>query len=126
MDKINWINGQAGGTPISAENLNLMEDNIENAIESKVKVFSFSFDVGVLNGNQDKYDQTYTITNTDIPATYTPIGIVGHRLFGAYSSHCFFSSLRLTDRELQWAIKNTSANVTGSLACSVNVICKEI
>lgn len=33
MDKINWINGQAGGTPLSAENLNLMEDNIEDAIE---------------------------------------------------------------------------------------------
>ena len=32
MDKINWINGQAGGTPLSAENLNLMQDNIEEAI----------------------------------------------------------------------------------------------
>lgn len=34
MDKINWINGQAGGTPLSAENLNLMEDNIETAINT--------------------------------------------------------------------------------------------
>lgn len=33
MDKITWINGQAGGTPLSAENLNQMEDNIENAID---------------------------------------------------------------------------------------------
>lgn len=32
MDKITWINGQAGGTPLSAENLNQMEDNIETAI----------------------------------------------------------------------------------------------
>lgn len=32
MEKINWINGQAGGTPLSAENLNQMQDNIENAI----------------------------------------------------------------------------------------------
>lgn len=32
MEKINWINGQSGGTPISAENLNLMQDNAENAI----------------------------------------------------------------------------------------------
>lgn len=34
MDKINWINGQAGGTPLSAENLNLMQENIENAINA--------------------------------------------------------------------------------------------
>lgn len=32
MEKINWINGQAGGTPLSAENLNQMQDNIEDAI----------------------------------------------------------------------------------------------
>ena len=32
MEKINWINGQAGGTPLSAENLNRMQDNIEEAI----------------------------------------------------------------------------------------------
>lgn len=32
MNKINWINGQAGGTPLSAENLNQMQDNMENAI----------------------------------------------------------------------------------------------
>lgn len=34
MVKINWINGQAGGTPLSAENLNQMEDNIESAIDT--------------------------------------------------------------------------------------------
>ena len=33
MQKINWINGQAGGTPLSAENLNLMQDYIEEAME---------------------------------------------------------------------------------------------
>ncbi|MBQ3415934.1 MAG: hypothetical protein IJH39_11515 [Clostridia bacterium] len=33
MEKINWINGQAGGTPLSAENLNQMQDNIEEAID---------------------------------------------------------------------------------------------
>lgn len=35
MEKINWQNGESGGTPLSAENLNLMQDNIENAIEEK-------------------------------------------------------------------------------------------
>ena len=33
MNKINWVNGQSGGTPLSAENLNLMQDNIEDAID---------------------------------------------------------------------------------------------
>lgn len=33
MEKINWINGQSGGTPLSAENLNLMQDNIEKEIQ---------------------------------------------------------------------------------------------
>lgn len=28
MGKFNWINGQAGGTPLSAENLNQMQDNL--------------------------------------------------------------------------------------------------
>lgn len=28
MSKFNWINGQAGGTPLSAENLNQMQDNL--------------------------------------------------------------------------------------------------
>ena len=28
MGKYNWIDGQAGGTPLSAENLNQMQDNL--------------------------------------------------------------------------------------------------
>lgn len=37
MNKINWINGQAGGTPLSAENLNQMQDNIEDAIDEETQ-----------------------------------------------------------------------------------------
>lgn len=36
MNKINWINGQAGGTPLSAENLNLMQTYTEDAINEVV------------------------------------------------------------------------------------------
>lgn len=36
MNKITWVNGQSGGTPLSAENLNLMQDNIEEAIDEKL------------------------------------------------------------------------------------------
>lgn len=40
MEKINWINGQAGGTPLSAENLNQMQDNIEKAINENTEAIS--------------------------------------------------------------------------------------
>lgn len=40
MEKINWINGQAGGTPLSAENLNQMQDNIEEAINENIEAIS--------------------------------------------------------------------------------------
>ena len=35
MQKIDWINGQAGGTPLSAENLNQMEDYIESEFNNQ-------------------------------------------------------------------------------------------
>lgn len=35
MQKIDWINGQAGGTPLSAENLNLMESYIESEFNNQ-------------------------------------------------------------------------------------------
>lgn len=41
MQKIDWINGQAGGTPLSAENLNLMQTYIENAINNIYPVGSY-------------------------------------------------------------------------------------
>ncbi len=34
MNKINWINGQAGNTPLSAENLNLMQSYVEDEFSS--------------------------------------------------------------------------------------------
>lgn len=40
MEKINWINGQAGGTPLSAENLNQMQDNIEKEITKQQEVLN--------------------------------------------------------------------------------------
>lgn len=35
MEKINFQNGVSGGTPINADNLNRLQDNIENAIPTK-------------------------------------------------------------------------------------------
>lgn len=42
MNKINWINGQAGGTPLSAENLNQMQDNAEEAIDEVDEKLNYS------------------------------------------------------------------------------------
>lgn len=36
MTTINWINGQAGGTPLSAENLNLMQQYISSYIDAQI------------------------------------------------------------------------------------------
>lgn len=36
MLTIHWINGQAGGTPLSAENLNLMQQYINNYIDAQI------------------------------------------------------------------------------------------
>ena len=40
MEKINFQNGLSGGTPISADNLNLLQTNVENAIptEDAIKI----------------------------------------------------------------------------------------
>ena len=55
MNKINWINGQAGGTPLSAENLNQMQNNIEEAIDEVDEKISKASDINVsslkLNSN---------------------------------------------------------------------------
>lgn len=48
MNKINWINGQAGGTPLSAENLNQMQDNIEDAIGDVNEKLNYSTEEKVI------------------------------------------------------------------------------
>lgn len=126
MEKINWINGQAGGTPLSAENLNQMQDNIENAIEDSVEVIGVNINLGSFSANQDKYDQSHTITTTEIPATYEPIGMVGYSPSGTYYSHIVFSKLFVANRTIQWSAKNTRSGETGEITCMVYVLCKNI
>ena len=56
MNKIVWINGQAGGTPLSAENLNQMEDNIEDAIDDVQTYAQSIVESGTnVNGKYIKY-----------------------------------------------------------------------
>lgn len=82
MNKINWINGQAGGTPLSAENLNQMQDNIEDAIDDVDEKFNYSTEekvVGTWIDGEPLYRRVVTKTTTsdsdtiditDIPFDY--------------------------------------------------------
>lgn len=68
MEKINFENLPSTNTPINAENLNLMQDNVENAINSIGIVESGSND----NGKWIKYaDGTMIITQEYVVATAT-------------------------------------------------------
>lgn len=69
MDKINWINGQAGGTPLSAENLNLMQDNIEDAIDNVAETMEGITLYENLNGTSE------TITLSESSANFKRIQI---------------------------------------------------
>ena len=80
MNKINWINGQAGGTPLSAENLNQMQDNIEDAIEEVDEKVEGT----VLYNNAT--GTTGNITLNDSVANYDYIEIQGKRGSNYYSS----------------------------------------
>lgn len=56
MQKIDWINGQAGGTPLSAENLNLMESYIES---------EFSNQAGDITDVSDELTKLETYSTTE-------------------------------------------------------------
>lgn len=100
MNKINWINGQAGGTPLSAENLNQMQDNIEDAIDEvesvlneKIKTkyimastttasnLSSDFQV-LLNSEERQEGNAFTITNNRV--------VVGKGVSKVRVSGCIF------------------------------------
>ena len=66
MEKINWINGQSGGTPISAENLNLMQDNAEEAIK-EVTANLEQLKIDVTNSNVYSTEETKVGTWNEKP-----------------------------------------------------------
>lgn len=76
MDKINWINGQAGGTPLSAENLNLMQDNIEDAIDDSQTLIEGT----TLYSNSE--GTAGDITLTDNLSNYSKVEIVYYVSYG--------------------------------------------
>ena len=75
MNKINWINGQSGGTPLSAENLNLMQNNIEDAIPDVKTEESVS--------NEDTYACSYI--NDKLSTINNSLNISKNNIFTANS-----------------------------------------
>ena len=128
MDKINWINGQAGGTPLSAENLNQMQDNVENEFGEFIRVVWGDITLGDFNAEQDKYDQEWEIPSATIPEGYQAIGIVGYGMYGTYYSHCFFSKLILNSgqNKILWSAKNTRSGSASNIHSNVAILCMKI
>lgn len=120
MQKINFQNNQAPG--ISAGNLKLMQDNIEDAINNIIKIIPIQFTIGTIEANSDKYGQTYEIPSSSIPSGYTPVGIIGYQLSGTYYSHCLFSNLYISNGNIAYAIKNTSSSNTGSIQANIKIL----
>ena len=69
-----------------------------------------------------------TSTLTNVPQGYTPIGIMGYSMSGAYFSHVLFSRLALDINNpniVNWSAKNTAGSATGSITCVLSVLLKK-
>ena len=152
MTKIEFLDNNE--PPLSASNLNAIQDNVEDAIgdvqtqvddivksttttsdtssysctylNNMYKVYGINFNTGSISANNDLYDMTHTITSSEIPDTYTPIGIVGENKTGAYYSHCTFTRLYVggtNNRTIYWAIKNTSSTaITNGIVVTIYIL----
>lgn len=119
MDKINWINGQAGGTPLSAENLNLMQDNVEDAIDEIIDIMNGTTLYENLNGTSE------TITLSESSANFKRIQIEYfenrenahgtidvfnpngksvwlHNYFVGSSSYIYFTKITISGTQITW------------------------
>lgn len=124
---------ETGETPISDKTYVLTTDGSTYAFNGTtltriggnyLEVQMFEFTIGTINPLSDLYDQTATLT---IPSGYEAIGIVGHRLYGAYYSYCSLSSLYMTNNVVNYAIfNNNQYNSATDIACQLYVLLKKI
>ena len=144
MQKINFKNLPDTSTPLNAENLNLMQDNIESAIptiensldsdsttnapsihavKNMIKTQNVNVNIGVLNSTgttgSEKFDQETSYT---IEQGYKCLGIVGYSLVGGYYTSCILSRLYADDSKIYWAIRNTGQSQTGDITLNVTLI----
>lgn len=105
MDKINFKNLPSQETPISAENLNLMQSNIERAIEDNFKagyrngIFilgTLRIEYGVLSGMSIPAEsfKSYTINFSN---AFTEVPAVFLQEMGNYNIKCDVSSTTLAN-----------------------------
>jgi len=113
MQKINWINGQAGGTPLSAENLNLMQTYIEEAIGEDYS--SDEYDTGkkwidgkTIYGKVKLFTSAVSF-NTPYSMGITPDTVVDMRCFCKYGSDSSW-------RPLPWLYSQNNTVGVGSWA----------
>ena len=114
MQKINWINGQAGGTPLSAENLNLMQDYIEEAMEGDS---DFTADDGYVRLESGLQIAWKTATVTGGGNSWANLYYSDHTL-GAWkaSFETFFCAFTSVDRTQYWSTYyNASKTNTGTI-----------
>ena len=111
--KTNWTNGS--GQPISAENLNNIEDGIFNndarltADEAKYDALTeITVKTLTINFSQNAASQS-TYTGSDTKAGYYPIGVVGHQLSGTGVGQIVPYSIYL------------SAKSSGACTCTVGI-----
>ena len=134
----------SGTTPLSSENIKKMETNTENALKtlnkgafvqddefgysanflnnSYLTIITHSFSMGSFQAHVSKFEQTSAIT---IPQGYTPIGILGFTLSGAYFADVCFSTLDIrNNNSVYWSAKNTGSNATEEITAYVKVLLK--
>ena len=144
MQKIKFKNLPDTSTPLNAENLNLMQDNIESAIptiensldsdsttnapsvhavNNMIKTQDVAISVGVLNSTGttgfEKFDQETSYT---IEQGYKCLGVVGYSLVGGYYTSCILSRLYADESKIYWAIINTGQSQTGNITLNVTLI----
>lgn len=91
-----------------------------------LKIFTVNFRIGIFGPNVDKYNQVYSIPTNIISTDYKPIGITGFQLYGSYYSHCLISGLYLSDRNINYACKNTSDMTTGDIYANIYILAIKI
>lgn len=113
MEKINWINGQAGGTPLSAENLNQMQDNIEEAInevdEKMQETVLYSNETGT-TGNINLSDSVANYNYIEIQCRRTGFIYTSGKIYNANGKTIVLTSSNATDDHIYLYTKVVQIN----------------
>lgn len=62
--RVNWRNGQSGGTPLSADNLNTMDEGIKNNSEELSSLNTRVSNIAISASDDGEGNVTLTFSNT--------------------------------------------------------------